>query len=106
MATVTVLRGSAPCPDPLPFSPVERAPTLSLASVRERRLAQAHAEHLRARIAYLRDRAKQALKLARIAALSGNVALVEGLLDEACTFRAMANGLADQQINLAQEIAR
>ena len=70
---------------------------LTLAAVRERQQAQAHEEYLRSRIAWHRDRAKQALKLARIAARHGNAGLAAGLLDEACTYRAMALGLEQQR---------
>jgi hypothetical protein len=60
------------------------------------RLSQAHAAYLSAAIARYRAKAERALSLARTAARHGNRALAAGLLDEACTFRAMANGLTEQ----------
>jgi hypothetical protein len=70
--------------------------TLTLASVGERALAQAHQDYVRARVALYRDRAKQALKLARIALRHGDAASAGGMLDTASVYRSMANGLEQQ----------
>jgi hypothetical protein len=77
--------------------------TLTLASTRRVRLSDAHASYLSAAIARYRDKAQRALDLAREAAAHSNRALAAGLLDEASTFRAMANGLEAQARTDAQE---
>jgi hypothetical protein len=77
--------------------------TLTLSAVRPARLSQAHAKYLSAAIARYRDKAIRALKLAQAAARHGNRQLAAGLLDEASTFRAMANGLEAQARTDAQE---
>jgi hypothetical protein len=77
--------------------------TLTLVPVAKRRLAEAHADVVRAAIARYHSHAKGMLKLARAAALAGNRPLSLGYLDLAETYRAMANGLAEQQLNISGE---
>ena len=76
---------------------------LTLTTVRDRRLAEAHADIVQAAIDRYRSQAKQMLKLARTAALAGNQPLSLGYLDLAETYRSMANGLADHQFNIQGE---
>jgi hypothetical protein len=80
--------------------------TLTLASVGTRALVQAHQDYVRARVSLYRDRAKQTLKLARIALRHGDTKSAAGMLDAACTYRAMANGLADLQTNITSGESR
>jgi hypothetical protein len=76
---------------------------ITLASVRQRRLAEAHQDLVRGAIWRYRVKAKDCLKLARAAALGGNGPLSLGYLELAETYRAMAQGLAEQQINTSGE---
>jgi hypothetical protein len=75
---------------------------ITLASVQQRRLAEAHQDLARAAIERYRHQAKQMLKLARVATLRGNGPLSLGYLDLAETYRALAAGLADQQSNTGE----
>jgi hypothetical protein len=77
--------------------------TLTLGAVRQARLSEAHVEYLSSAIRRYREKSGRALELAREAAARGNHALAGGLLDEASTFRAMANGLEAQSRADAQE---
>jgi hypothetical protein len=70
--------------------------TLTLARVHRTRLSDAHADYLSSAIRRYREKAERALSLARSAAAYGNHTRAAGLLDEAITYRAMANGLAEQ----------
>jgi hypothetical protein len=76
--------------------PAASSGTLTLASVHDRRLEHAHQDLVHAAIERYRCQAKQMLKLARAAALGGNGPLSLGYLDLATTYRAMAQGLAEQ----------
>jgi hypothetical protein len=70
--------------------------TLTLRAIRHARLSRAHADYLSSAIRRYRDKAIRALKLAKEAAGHGNQPLAAGLIDEASTYRAMANGLEAQ----------
>jgi hypothetical protein len=77
--------------------------TLTLRAIRQTRLSHTHAAYLSAAIARYRDKAIRALKLAKEAGGHGNQPLAAGLIDEASTYRAMANGLEAQARTDAQE---
>jgi hypothetical protein len=77
--------------------------TLTLAAARQARLSIEHEAYLSSAIRRYRDKATRALDLAREANGRGNRTLAAGLLDEAATFLAMAQGLTDQHTNTGEQ---
>jgi hypothetical protein len=69
---------------------------LILVSTGAQTLSQPHLTYLGAAIQRYRDKAARALRLAQQAARHGNRYLAAGLINEAETFRAMAQRLTDQ----------
>lgn len=71
------------------------ASILSLASTRRRKLSQAHADYVSAAIAQYKEKARRALQAAQEARQRGELLLWSGLIDEAITHQAMADGLLE-----------
>ena len=75
------------------------ASILSLASTRRRKLSQAHHDYVLAAIEQHQEKARRALEAALAARQRGELLLWSELIEDATTYQAMADGLAEQQSN-------